>query len=186
MNPFTLASEELVVPVSSERVLADIDELIAHGFESDGRHYRVFGSRVGSRFSLSLGMPILGGGAPVLRGHAQGDAMCTTLALAVGARYELVAIVGFWGLITVFGGGYQLWLQARRVLAGEAGWSSVTEVLPGIAILASLLIAGLVVWRRRNWRAAHALIDVVRQFLSTAGPAGPGVSSASLVPPPIH
>ncbi len=186
MNPFVLASEELVVPAPSERVLADLEELIAGGFESEGRHYRVFGGRVGSRFSLSLGMPILGGGAPVLRGRARGDAMTTTLALAVGARYELIALVGFWWLITVFGGGYQLWLQARRALAGEAGWGAVTEVLPGIAILGSLSIAGLVLWRRRNLRAARALIDVVHQFVFTADPAEPGAGAASPVPPPIH
>lgn len=165
MNPFVLASEQLVLPANADRVREALDALIGGGFDHDGRHYKLFGGRVGSRFSMSLGMPLLGGGAPVLRGRIHEDGSSSRVTLTAGARYELMAFVGFWGLITVAGGGYQLFLQAGRALSGEAPWSAVTEVLPGIAIMAGLCLLGIVLWRRRSAGPAHALIDVVRQSL---------------------
>lgn len=169
MNPFVLASDELVLPVPADRVRANVDALIDGGFDADGRHYKLFGGRVGSRFSLSLGMPILGGGAPVVRGRVLEDGMSTRLSLTAGARYEAIALIGFWGVITVAGGGYQLVLQAGRVLAGQASWGAVTEVLPGIAIMAGICILGIALWRRRSMGPARALLDVVRQFLISGG-----------------
>lgn len=165
MNPFVLASEELVLRSSAERVRAKLDALIGGGFDHDGRHYRLFGGRVGSRFSMSLGMPVLGGGAPVLRGRLHEDGGATKITLTAGARYEAMALVGFWALITVAGGGYQLFLQAGRVLAGQASWSAVTEVLPGIGIMAGICGLGIALWRKRSTGPARALIDVVRQHL---------------------
>jgi hypothetical protein len=165
MNPFVLASDELVLPARADRVRADLDALIGGGFDFDGRHYKLFGGRIGSRFSLSLGMPVLGGGAPVVRGRVHEDGMSTRLSLTAGARYEAIALAGFWMLITVAGGGYQLYLQTGRVLAGQAPWSAVAEVLPGIGIMAGICALGIALWRKRSAGPARALIDVIRQHL---------------------
>ncbi|HEY6196697.1 MAG TPA: hypothetical protein VI504_16840, partial [Candidatus Eisenbacteria bacterium] len=62
MNPFELARAELATPWDAERVLAAIDTLLREGFVVDERRYRVFGGRVGRAFSLSLGLPLVGGG----------------------------------------------------------------------------------------------------------------------------
>jgi hypothetical protein len=82
----------------------------------------------------------------------------------------------FWGLLTVLGGGYQVLLQCRRVLAGEAGWGAVFEVLPGIGIMAAIVLFGVGWWRRSQRPQAEALVERLRLHLEasfTVGPAAP-------------
>ena len=166
MNPFELARAELFTPWDGERVLAAIDALLREGFVVGDRRYRLFGGRLGHGFSMSLGLPLLGGGAPVLRGRVRDGVGASTLDIRVGARHEFVLFGWFWLLLIVLGGGYQLLLQARGVLAGEAGWSAVFEVLPGIAIMGSLLGFGLGFWRQRQRPRARALIEQLRLRLA--------------------
>ncbi len=180
MNPFELARAELATPLDAERVLVAIDALLREGFVVGERRYRVFGGRVGRAFSLSLGLPLLGGGAPVLRGRVRDGAGPATLDVAVGARHEFVLFGWFWALLTVVGGGYQLLLQWGRVLAGAANVGAVLEVLPGIALMASLVLAGVWLWRRRERPQAHALIEQLRRRLDASYP-----PSAPLTPAPI-
>jgi hypothetical protein len=182
VNPFELARAELDTPWDAERVCGAIDELLRHGFIEGEARYRLFGGRSGRAFSMSLGLPLLGGGAPVLRGRVREGSGSTTLEVTVGARAELVVFGTFWGLLTVCGGGYQLLLQCRRVLAGEAGWGAVFEVLPGIALMAAIVMLGVGLWRRTQKRRAHALIERLRLELGASAPAA---QPASLSPRPI-
>lgn len=179
MNPFELARAELHPPWDAARTLAAVDVLLRDGLLVGGTHYRLFGWRRGRAFSLSLGMPLLGGGAPVLRARVRDDPTPTTLDVAVGARHEIVLFTGFWGLLTVLGGGYQLWLQCARVFSGEAGWGAVGEVLPGIALMAALVVGGLWFWRARQRPQALALLEQVRLHLQAAHAATPARPLAS-------
>lgn len=171
MNPLVVRREELHAPCSPAGVLAVFDTLLARGFDHDERHYRLFGSRTGRYASMSLGMPVLGGGAPVLRAWLREGAGPVVLEVNIGARLELIAFTTFWALVTIGGGGYQLFLQWREVMAGRAGWSAVTEVLPGIALLAALLATGLVLFRRRARRDAELLLSVLCASLDAAAEA---------------
>jgi hypothetical protein len=170
VNPFELARAELFTPWDVERVLSAVDELLRTGFVAGEARYRLFGGRIGRVFSMSLGLPLLGGGTPVLRGRVRDGTGSTTLDVRVGARHEIVILGCFWTLLTLVGGGYQLYLQCRRVLAGEAGWSAVGEVLPGIAIMSALVIGGIALWRRGQRPAAVALIGQLRAHVGAEPP----------------
>src|SRR4029077_9997951 len=98
------------------------------GLEDGGRHYRLFGGRHGRYFSMSLGLALLGGSAPVLRARVPDGEAHAHFDVTVGARIELIVFSTFWLLITVLGGGYQLWLQASAAAAGRAPASAVLEV----------------------------------------------------------
>jgi hypothetical protein len=170
VNPFELARAELFTPWDAERVLGAIDALLHEGLVVGDVRYRLFGGRAGRTFSMSMGLPILGGGRPVLRGRVREGAGPATLEVKVGARREFVMFGWFWLLLTALGGGYQLLLQCRRVLSGETGWSAVLEVLPGIAIMAVIVVAGLGFWRHRQRPQAEALIEQLRLRLEASYP----------------
>jgi len=150
LNPFVLARLELVSPRPVAEALGALERLVVEGVDVDGRHYRLFGGRRGDYFSMSLGMPVLGGGAPVLRVRSLADAGPPRLLVTVGARIELIVFGTFWALITAVGGGYQLLLQLAAVAAGRAGASAVLEVLPGIGIMVGILLLGWWMFRRRG------------------------------------
>ena len=162
MNPFELARTVLFTPWDAERVFVAIDGLLRDGFVEGDVRYRLFGGRIGRVFSLSHGLPLLGGGTPVLHGRIRDGVGSTALEVSVGARHELIVFGAFWALLTLLGGGYQLLLQCRRVLAGEAGWGAVFEVLPGIAIMAAIVLVGVGWWRHMQRPQAHALIERLR------------------------
>ena len=94
-------------------------------------------------------MPILGGGAPVLRAWLKRDALQAQFDVNVGARLEAIVLVTFWLAITVLGGGYQLFLQLQAVARDGAPLSAVTDVLPGIGIMGGVLVLGFWLFRRR-------------------------------------
>lgn len=180
MNPFVLARLELVSPRPAEEALAAVDRLVAEGVEADGVRYRLFGGRRGRSFSMSLGMPILGGGAPVLRGRLSGDAGPTRFLVTVGARLELIVFGTFWTLITAIGGGTQLILQLAAVAAGRAGAGAVVEVLPGIGIMAGLLLLGFWLFRRRGASDTRLLLGAFRHALGI--PPADGASATAATP----
>jgi hypothetical protein len=182
VNPFELARTELFTPWDAERVFSAIDALLRDGVVAGDVRYRLFGGRIGRVFSMSHGLPLLGGGTPVLRGRVRAGSDSTTVEVSVGARHELVVFGAFWALLTVLGGGYQLLLQCRRVLAREAGWGAVLEVLPGIAIMAAIVLFGIGWWRRMQRPQAHALIERLRLQLEASAPAAPALP---LAPRPI-
>jgi hypothetical protein len=180
VNPFVLTRTVLCTPWAPERVLATLDELLRDGFLTGERRHRLFGWRRGRTFSLSLGMPVVGGGEPVVRGHVRDDAGSSLLDVSVGARLSMVLLIGFWMVITVVGGCGQVYLQVRGVYAGGGSWSTVLEVLPGIAIMAALSFGGLALWRHRNSVYAGVLIERLCQPIG----ASIGVPSGHR-PPPI-
>ena len=124
--------------------------------------------------------PVVGGGAPVLRAWLLADRVPTTFDVSVGARLEVIVLGSFWLLITVLGAGYQLALQLGEVLAGRAGWSAVTDVLPGLAVMAGILALGFWLLRRRSVRDAALLLAAFRDAVGDPGAEPP------LVPAPIH
>jgi hypothetical protein len=182
VNPFELARTELFTPWDAGRVFAAIDGLLRDGFVEGDVRYRLFGGRIGRAFSMSHGLPLLGGGTPVLRGRVREGTGSTTLEVSVGARNELIVFGAFWGLLTVLGGGYQVLLQCRRVLVGEAGWGAVFEVLPGIAIMAAIVLFGVGWWRRSQRPQAEALVERLRLHLEASFTVG---SAAPFAPGPI-
>ena len=180
MNPFVLARLEVLSPRPIAEALGALERLVVEGVEVDGLRYRLFGGRRGDSFSMSLGMPILGGGAPVLRVRSLTDGP-TRLLVTVGARFELIVFGTFWALLTVVGGGYQLLLQLAAVAAGRAGVSAVVEVLPGIGIMSGLLLLGWWLFRRRGERDTRFLLACVHQALGIAAP-----DRAAAAGPPLH
>ena len=180
MNPFLLARLELVSPWPAEEALGAIDRLVAEGVEADGVRYRLFGGRRGRSFSMSLGMPLLGGGAPVLRGRLADGSGPTRFDVTVGARIELIVFGSFWTLLTVLGGGYQLFLQLAAVAARRAGAGAVLEVLPGIGIMAGLLVIGFWLFRRRGASDTRLLLVAFRRALGVPGADGPADPSRPL------
>jgi hypothetical protein len=179
VNPFELVRTELFTPWDAERVFAALDGLLRDGFVDGDVRYRLFGGRIGRTFSMSHGLPLLGGGTPVLRGRVREGTGFTRLEVRVGARVELIVFGVFWALLTLLGGGYQLLLQFQRVLAGEAGWGAVFEVLPGIAIMAALVLFGVGWWRHVQRPQAGALIERLRLHLEA-----PDASAPSAPPTP--
>ncbi len=170
MNPFVLSRTELDSPRTLEQVWASLERLLQDGFEIEGRHYRLFGAHRGRYFSMSLGMPVLGGAAPVLRAWLQ-DAGAPRFDVSVGARLEFTLFGCFWLALTVLGGGYQLFLQLAAVAAGRATTADVVGVLPGIGIMAAILVLGFWYFRRRATHDADILLDLFRDAIGAAPPA---------------
>jgi hypothetical protein len=181
LNPFVLARLELVSPRPVAEALGALERLVVEGVDVDGRHYRLFGGRRGDYFSMSLGMPVLGGGAPVLRVRSLADAGPPRLLVTVGARIELIVFGTFWALITAVGGGYQLLLQLAAVAAGRAGASAVLEVLPGIGIMVGILLLGWWMFRRRGESHTRFLLACFHRALGIAPP-----DRAAAAAPPLH
>ena len=181
MNPFVLARLELVTARPVAEALGALERLVVEGVEVDGLRYRLFGGRHGDSFTMSLGMPVLGGGAPVLRVRSLADAGPTRLLVTVGARLELIVFGTFWALLTVVGGGYQLLLQLAAVAAGRAGAAAVLEVLPGIGIMAGLLLLGWWLFRLRGEHDTRFLLACFHRALGTAPP-----DHAAAAGPPLH
>ena len=170
MNPFVVARLELTSPRPAEQALGALEQLHHDGLEAADRRYRLFGRRHGSYFSMSLGLPFFGGGAPVLRARAEQGAGTARFDVTVGARVELVVFTSFWLLLTVLGGGYQIFLQLSALAAGRATPNDVLEVLPGIGIMAGLLALGFWLYRRRATADAALLLDAFRRAVGAAGP----------------
>lgn len=166
MNPFELAHAELTTPWARPEVESGLDTLLAHGFEYEGFRYRVFGARRGADFSMSLGLPVLGGGEPVLRGRVHEAAAGCRLVASVGARYELAFFGAFWIALTVLGGGIQLALQWSRIARDGAPWSALTGVLPGIGILAACTFGGIALWR---WRSRPRVAQLLGALARASG-----------------
>jgi hypothetical protein len=163
LNPFVLARLELTSPRPAEEALTALERLVREGFGAGGRTYRVFGFRRGRYVTMSLGVPILGGGAPVLRARLPESAGPTRFDVTVGARAELIVAATLWALLTAVGGGYQLFIQLAAVAAGRAKARAVIEVLPGIAIMAGFLILGFWLFRRRGAVDTRLLLAGFRQ-----------------------
>ncbi len=172
MNPFEFVRCELSSPREPEAALGGLERLVREGFESGGRRYRLFGARRGRRVSMSLGMPVFGGGAPILRAGLLPEVRPTTFEVTIGARLEVVALGGFWALLTALGGGWQIVLQAREALAGRAGWGAVADVLPGIAVMAGILALGVWLLRRRTALDSVLLLEAFRDAVGAPGGAG--------------
>jgi hypothetical protein len=175
MNPFEVGRCVITSPHPPEGARTRLGTLLREGFEAGGRHHPLFGGIRGRHLSMSFGVPVLGGGAPVLRARLRPGARSATFDVSIGARLELVLLAGAWGLVTVAGGGLQLLLQLREVLAGRAGWSAVTDVLPGIGIMAGILVLGTWLFRRRAKGEGDVLLLAFREAVD---------GSAASVPPP--
>ena len=174
MNPFLLARLEVVSPRPADEAWRALEQLVHDGLDDGGRHYRLFGGRHGRAFSMSLGLPLLGGSAPVLRAFQPGDSGQARFDVTVGARTEVIVLTTFWMLLTVLGGCYQLILQSSAVVAGRAPASAVLEVLPGIGIMTGLLALGLWLFRRRAARDAVFLVHGFRMAIGAGVPAPSG------------
>ena len=170
MNPFVLARLELVSPRPAEEALRALEQLVREGFDDGSRSYRLFGFRRGRTVTMSLGMPVLGGGAPVLRARLPEGAGPTRFDVTVGARLTLAVAGTLWALLTAVGGGYQLVLQLAAVAAGRADAGAVVEVLPGIGIMAGLLALGYWLFRRRGAVDTKLLLYGFRQALGVVEP----------------
>lgn len=170
MNPFVVARLELTSPRSAEQALGALEQLLRDGLEAADRRYRLFGRRRGRHFSMSLGLPFFGGGAPVLRARADEAVSGARFDVTVGARVELVVFTSFWLLLTVLGGGYQIFLQLSALAAGRATPNDVLEVLPGIGIMAGLLGLGFWLYRRRAVTDATLLLDAFRRAVGALDP----------------
>jgi hypothetical protein len=177
LNPFELARTELTTPWARPEVESGLDALLAQGFQYDGFAYRVFGRRQGAAFSFSLGLPLLGGGEPVLRGRVTPDAAGCRLVATVGARLELALFGWFWILVTLLGAGVQLSLQCTRVLREGASWSAVTAVLPGIALLMLLTFGGIAFWR---WRTRPRVAQLLAALARATGASLPSITHPSV------
>ena len=167
MNPFVLSRLELDSPRPLEQVWASLEELLRDGFEVEGRRYRLFGAHRGRYFTMSLGMPLLGGAAPVLRAWLQNES-APRFDVSVGARVEFIAFGGFWLVLTILGGGYQLFLQIADVAAGRATPGDVLGVLPGIGVMVGILAIGFWFFRRRANRDAQVLLEQFRDAIGAA------------------
>jgi hypothetical protein len=168
LNPFVFARLALDSPQPSERVAEALDHLLREGFEAGGRRYRLFGMRRGGYVTMSLGLPLIGGAAPVLRARLREDHGPVHFDVHVTARIEIIVFGVFWLALTVLGGGYQLVLQMSEFLASRATASDVWDVLPRIGVMAALI--GLPLWyfRRRAMRDAVLLLGAFRDAIGAA------------------
>jgi len=172
VNPFLLARLELRSTQPAERALAALDRLLAEGFEAGGRRYRLFGRRRGGRVAMSLGLPLVGGAAPVLHARLRAASGPACFDLWVRARLELIVLGLSAVLLTAVGGATQLVLQLRAVAEGRAGWGDVTDVLPGLAVVSVLVGLGLLHLRRRGTRDAALLLGAFRDAIGAVAPGG--------------
>jgi len=177
VNPFVLARLDVVSPLPPERALETLEALVRDGIEAYGRRYRLFGERHGGFVTMSLGMPLLGGGSPVLRAWLREGGGRTRFGVSVGARIEFVVFATFWLLVTAVGGSIQLFLQLRSLAAGRATPRDVFDVLPGIGIMAGFLLLGTWLFRRRAAGQAEMLIHAFRDAVE-ASPRGADAVSA--------
>src|SRR5262249_30316366 len=107
VNPFLLARLDVVSPSPPALALDPLEALVGHGLQAYVRRYLLVGERHGRYLTMSLGMPLLGGGAPVLRAWLRDAAGPPRFGVSVGARIEFVAFAAFWLLVTVVGGSVQ-------------------------------------------------------------------------------
>ena len=163
-----LARLEVESPLPPERALETLEALVRGGIEACGRRYRLFGERHGRFVTMSLGMPLLGGSSPVLRAWLRGGAGATRFGVSVGARIEFIVFAMFWLLLTVVGGSIQLFLQLRSLAAGRGTPGDVVEVLPGIGIMAGILLLGTWLFRRRAAGQAEMLIHAFRDAIEAS------------------
>jgi len=178
VNPFLIARLELHSAQPAERALAALDRLLAEGFVAGGRRYRLFGRRRGGRVAMSLGLPLVGGAAPVLHARLRDTPGPACFDLRVRARLELIVLGVAAVLLTSVGGATQLALQLGAVGEGRAGWRDVADVLPGIAIVAALVALGLHHLRRRGTRDATLLLGAFRDAIGAA----PGATTPDALP----
>ncbi len=175
MNPLELESEALTGAASPEQARAALDGVLHQGVHIDGQHRRLYGWRLGNRYSLSLGVPVLGGHEPVIRGNVEPSGSGVEAAVRVGARVE--AMVGFWAASLLFVGGcsYQLVRQAFHPDPQAGGRpAAMLGVIPGAALVLGLLGLPLWFWRRRAARSAEELVDVLRSCLEPDADVGEG------------
>ena len=168
LNPFVFARLELDSPRPVERVSAELDRLLREGFDAHGRRYRLFGARRGGFLTMSLGLPLVGGAAPVLRARLQDAPGPVRFRVHVTARVEIVVFGLFWLALTVLGGGYQLALQFSEWSAGRASASEVWDVLPRIGVMAALIGIPLWYFRRRGAQDAVLLLGAFRDAIGAA------------------
>jgi hypothetical protein len=180
VNPFVFVRCELSSPREPEVALGGLERVVREGFDAEGRRYRLFGGRRGRAVTMSLGMPVFGGGAPILRAWLLPEARPTTFEITIGARLEVMALAALWALLTALGGGWQLVLQLREVLAGRAGWSAVTDVLPGIGVMAGILALGWWLLRRRSRLDSVLLLAAFRDAVGAPPESGPALAAAPL------
>jgi len=171
VNPFVVARLELDSPQPIERVWAALDQLLREGFDVGGRRYRLFGARRGGFLTMSLGLPLIGGAAPVLRARMLESFGPVRFDVHVAARIEIIVFGMFWLALTVLGGGYQLVLQLTAYAAGRATASDVWDVLPRIALMAALVSVPLWYFRRRAKVDAVLLLNAFRDAIGAADPA---------------
>lgn len=168
LNPFVFARVAVDSPRPAERVTEALDQLLREGFEAGGRRYRLFGMRRGGILTMSLGLPLVGGAAPVLRARLREEHGPVHFDVHVTARIEIIVFGVFWLALTVLGGGYQLVLQVSEYLAGRATASDIWDVLPRIGVMAALI--GLPLWyfRGRATRDAGLLLGAFRDAIGAA------------------
>ena len=168
MNPFVYQRLRLDAPQGPEVALAALDRLLREGVDASGRHYVLFGARRGRYLSMSLGMPLLGGGAPVLRAWLRDSAGPPCFDVSVTSRIEVIVLGGFWILLIVVGAVVQLTLQVSAYLAGRASAGEVWSVLPSIAVMVALIGAPLWYLRRRGRTEAVLLVQAFRDAIGAA------------------
>ena len=170
-NPFELARLELDSPQPAGLALASLDRLLRDGFEAGGRRYRVFGSRHGGAVRMSLGLPFVGGAAPILAARLRSAGTVARFDVRVHARAELVVLAVAWASLVLLGGGLQLGLRVREVLERRATLASVGEVLPGILVMAACAAAAFAYFRHRATRDAGLLVGAFRDAIGAGPPA---------------
>lgn len=177
MNPFELARLELVSPHPAERALAALDRLLREGFDAGGRRYRLFGLRQGGAVHMSLGLPLVGGAAPILAARLRDGDGPARFDVNVHARFEMVLLALAWLALLVLGGGYQVALKLHDFLGGRATGADVWGVLPGILVMAVCALAAFAYFRRRAVRDAALLVTAFRDAIGAA-PAAAAIPSA--------
>jgi hypothetical protein len=168
LNPFVFARLAVDSPRPADQVSVALDQLLREGFEAGGRRYRLFGMRRGGYLTMSLGLPLIGGAAPVLRARLREDHVPAHFDVHVMARIEIILFGVFWLALTILGGGYQLMLQVSEYLAGRAAASEVWDVLPRIGIMAGLIVLPLWYFRRRARQDAVLLLGAFRDAIGAA------------------
>ena len=166
LNPFVFDRLRLSSSQGGELALAALDQLLRDGVETDGRHFRLFGVRRGRLLTMSLGLPLLGGAAPVLRAWLRDDPGPVTFDVSVTARVEVIVFGTFWILLILVGACVQLALQLGAWAAGRASAREVLDVLPGIGIMAALIGLPLLYLRHRGRIESQLLVKAFRDAIA--------------------